>query len=94
MLIIDRDAFEKAKTDYLSYAEQMRELKTKLVEAISEIRAGWQSDAGDAFFKKFDEEWEKNFDDYINVIEHMSKNMEIAQNKYQTVFDEADRLGL
>ena len=94
MLYIDKEALEKAKNDYYSYAQQMRELRKSLVNAINEIRAGWRSDAGKAFFEKFDDEWDDNFLDYIEVLEHMSKNMEIAENKYQTVFDEADRLGL
>ena len=64
------------------------------ISAVDDIRSGWKSDAGDAFFKKFDDEWKKNFDDYINVINHMSSNMQIAKNKYQAVFDEADKLKL
>lgn len=94
MLYLDRDALETAKSEYSSYAQQMSDLKDKLVGAVDDIRDGWKSDAGDAFFTKFDDEWKKNFDDYINVINHMSSNMEIAQNKYQAVFDEADKLNL
>lgn len=94
MLYIDKEVLDRAKNDYYSYAEQMGELRNNLAGAINEIRAGWQSDAGKAFFEKFDNEWEKNLNYYIQVIEHMSKNMEIAENKYQTVFDEANKLGL
>lgn len=94
MLYLDKDALDKAKTNYSTYAQDMRNLKTNLEVAVDDIRDGWQSDAGDAFFKKFDDEWKKNFDDYINVINHMSSNMQIAKNKYQAVFDEADKLKL
>lgn len=94
MLYLDKDALDKAKTNYSTYAQDMKTLKTKLESAVDDIRSGWKSDAGDAFFKKFDDEWKKNFDDYINVINHMSCNMQIAKNKYQAVFDEADKLKL
>lgn len=94
MLYLDKDALDKAKTNYSTYAQDMTNLKTKLENAVNDIRNGWQSDAGDAFFTKFDDEWKKNFDDYINVINHMSSNMQIAKNKYQAVFDEADKLKL
>lgn len=94
MLYLDKDALDKAKTNYSTYAQDMTTLKTKLENAVDDIRNGWQSSAGDAFFKKFDDEWKKNFDDYINAINHMSSNMQIAKNKYQEVFDEADKLKL
>lgn len=94
MLYLDRDALDTAKTNYSTYSEDMKNLKKELEDAINDIRSGWKSDAGDAFFKKFDDEWEKNFTDYINVIEHMSSNMEIAKTNYQAVFDEADQLKL
>lgn len=45
-------------------------------------------------FEKFDNQWVKNFNDYIDVIGHMSDNMKISQNKYQTVFDEANKLSI
>lgn len=94
MLYLDKDALETAKTKYSSYAQDMSALKTKLETAVDDIRNGWKSDAGNAFFTKFDDEWKKNFDDYINVINHMSSNMQIAKNKYQAIFDEADKLNL
>ena len=68
MLYLDKDALDKAKTNYSTYAQDMKTLKTKLESAVDDIRSGWKSDAGDAFFKKFDDEWKKNFDDYINVM--------------------------
>lgn len=94
MLYLDKDALDTAKSNYSTYAQDMQSLKTNLESAVNEIRSGWITDAGDAFFKKFDDEWKKNFDDYINVIEHMSSNMQIAKDKYQAVFDEADNLNL
>ena len=94
MLYLDRDALSTAKSNYSSYATRMATLKTNLETAVTDLRAGWKTDAGDAFFKKYDDEWVKNLTDYINVINHMSSNMKIATDKYQEVFDEADKLNL
>ena len=94
MLYLDKDALNMAKTNYSTYADDMDILKSTLETAVEDIRKDWKSDAGDAFFTKFDDEWKKNFDDYINVINHMSSNMQIAQNKYQAIFDEAEKLKL
>jgi WXG100 family type VII secretion target len=72
MLYLDKDALDSAKNSYSTYASDMSALKTKLETAVDDIRNGWKSDAGDVFFTKFDDEWKKNFDDYINVINHKS----------------------
>ena len=93
-LIINEEAMETAKSGYDDCASRMRTLRDKLKTAVDDIREGWDSDAGKAFFKKFDEQWYKNFNDYIAVIEHMSENMTKSKNKYQPLFDEADNLNL
>ena len=94
VLKIDQDALETAKSNYTNYAQQMEELRNRLKSAVEDTRGGWKSDGGDEFFKKFDDEWYKNFNDYIAVIDHMASNMQIAKSKYQSVFDEANKLNL
>ena len=94
MLKINEESLKKAKTTYHDQAQRMRDLKTKLSTAVDGIKEGWNSKAGDEFFNKYDEEWEKNITDYIDVIQHMSDNMKIADNKYQTVFDTAEDIKL
>jgi WXG100 family type VII secretion target len=94
MLQVNEESLKKAKTSYNEQAQRMRELKVKLCTAVDGIKEGWDSKAGDEFFKKYDNEWVKNITDYIDVIQHMSDNMQIADNKYQTVFDTADNIKL
>jgi len=94
MLKINEESLKKAKTSYQEQAERMRNLKVKLSIAVDGIKEGWDSKAGDEFFKKYNNEWEKNITDYIDVIQHMSDNMKIADDKYQTVFDTAEGIKL
>lgn len=94
MLKVNEESLKKAKGTYQEQAQRMRALKAKLSTAVSGIKEGWDSKAGDAFFKKYDNEWEKNITDYSEVIQHMSDNMSIADNKYQTVFDTAEKIKL
>lgn len=94
MLKINEEAMETAKSGYNDCATRMRTLRDTLKQSVDEIRTGWNSEGGKAFFKKFDDQWYKNFNDYIDVIEHMSDNMTISKNKYQPLFDEADKLNL
>ena len=93
-LIISEEAMDTAKKGYDDCAARMKELRNRMSDAVDEIRGAWDSDAGKAFFEKFDDEWLSNFDDYINVIKHMSDNMTTAKNKYSPLFDEADNIKL
>ena len=91
---ISEEAMETAKSGYDSCAKRMKQLRGVLKTAVDEIRTCWDSDGGKAFFEKFDDEWDKNFNDYIAVIEHMSENMTKSKSKYQPLFDEADKINL
>ena len=93
-LKISEEAMDAAKSSYDDCVEKMKQLRKILKKAVEEIRSGWDSDGGKAFFKKFDDEWYKNFNDYIAVMEHMSENIQKAKNKYQPLFEEADKLEL
>lgn len=93
-LKISQEAMETAKTGYDGCATRMKSLRDTLKNSVDDIRSGWDSDGGKAFFAKFDDEWYKNFNDYIAVIEHMSENMTKSKSKYQPLFDEADKLNL
>ena len=94
LLKIDKEAMKTAKRGYDDCVQRMTELQNTLKTAVDEIRSGWKSDGGKAFFEKFDDQWYKNFSDYIAVIGHMSDNMDIANQKYQEIFDEADKISL
>jgi len=94
MFYIDSDALKKAKNDYMEYASQMKELKSKLEKAVDNLKTGWNTEAGKEFFKKYEDDWLNNLEDYIKVIEHMSDNMSIADNIYLTVFEEAKKVKL
>lgn len=92
MLKINTDSLKKSRATYQEQAQRMTDLKVKLAAVVDEIKAGWDTKAGDAFFEKYNTEWEKNITDYIEVIQHMSNNMQIADSKYQTVFDTAQKI--
>lgn len=91
-LIIDQEQLQTAQSKYSEYAQEMEELRKTLKTAVDSIRDSWKSEAGDVFFSKFDEDWEKNVKDYVNVLNHMADNMSKANTLYQEVFDAAEAL--
>ncbi len=93
-LRFDLDVMKSAEASYQDYAARMTDVKMNLRQAIDAVRSDWDTDAGDAFFKKFDTDWEKNVENYIAVIQHMSDNMRIANSNYTSVWEEAKALNL
>lgn len=93
-LKFDLDVMKNAEASYQDYATRMAAVKTNLRQAIDAVRSDWDTDAGAAFFAKFDDDWERNVEDYIAVIQHMSDNMRIANSNYSSVWEEAKALNL
>ena len=60
----------------------MNDLKDNMQNVVDSVKDAWKSEAGEAFFKKYDEEWLKGFTHYTEVLEHMVKNLDIATEKY------------
>lgn len=91
-LRINDELFRKAKNQYVLSANDMKSLKNEIENAVNEIRNSWKSEAGKEFFDFFEEDWCSNMEDYINVLNHMAENMEIANNKYREIFNKANDL--
>ena len=91
-LTIGPEAMESAKNEYDNYSQQMSALKTKLTNSVNALRTDWNSEGGEAFFDKFDNTWQTSFTQYIDVINHMSAQLESAKTQYQTVIDEVNKL--
>ncbi|WOO37830.1 WXG100 family type VII secretion target [Anaerocolumna sp. AGMB13020] len=94
MLKINEEMLNRTKLTYQEQAQRMIDLKAKLSVAVEDIKDGWDTQAGDAFFEKYGTEWEKNISTYIEVIQIMSRNMQIADSKYQSVYETAQRISL
>jgi WXG100 family type VII secretion target len=93
-LVVNDEIMKVTQEKYEELATAMEELKRDLTEAMNNIRAGWDSGAGDAFFAKYDDEWLRAVSDYTDVLRHMADNIKMAKNKYQEVFDCADGVKL
>lgn len=94
ILMIDQEALTTAKRGYALQAQQMRELRQKLIDSVALLEDSWDSDAGVQFVSKFNTDLKKNMKLYAEVVDHMAQNMDIAVNRYQEVFDEAEQLKL
>ena len=67
-------------------------IQAKMQAMVNEVRDAWKSEAGDAFFAKYDNEWLQGFVQYKEVLDHMADNLNIAEGKYSEITRQAEAL--
>ncbi len=90
----DTDKMQLTKARYYACTLRMEALKTSMQSMVDGIRTAWDSDAGRAFFDKYDNEWLVNFMQYKEVITHMADNLNIASGKYSEITQQANKLNI
>lgn len=94
LLKYDTEEINNAKNEYKRMADSMNNISSEMTKAIEGIRESWQSDAGNAFFEKYDQEFLKNFEQYREVLEHFAYNLGIAHGRYEEITAKANALSI
>lgn len=79
---------------YRECAASMADLQKKMQGMVDDVKDAWKTQAGDAFFDKFDNEWLKGFTQYRETLEHMANSLERASGQYALVTERANQLSL
>ena len=90
----DTEKMIEVKQVYADAVSKMTEIQKKMQKMVDSVKEGWDTDAGKAFFEKYDEEWLKGFNQYKEVLRHMSENLNTAQGKYTEVSNLAKKTKL
>lgn len=90
----DTEKMTEVKQTYVDAVSKMTEIQKKMQKMVDSVKDGWDSDAGTAFFEKYDEEWLKGFNQYKEVLTHMSENLNTAQGKYTQITNLAKKTKL
>ena len=90
----DTEIMESVKDVYKDCCEKMGNIKDKMQAMVVEVRSGWESEAGDAFFTKYNDVWLSGFTHYMEVLEHMAENLDSAIGRYSEITREANSLKL
>lgn len=91
-IILNDEAFNEASTQLETLAKNMSALKSDIETLLSELKAGWQTPAGEKYFAACGNTLIQPMNDQVNVINHVSSNLKTAKNSYQTVFDDYKQL--
>jgi uncharacterized protein YukE len=89
-LLLDKDAFDTASRILKTKCEDLRTLRGDIDKSFAQLKIDWDSDAGRAFFAKYETNLVENLKKYSTVFEYMSKNLMTASNKYDEVFGAAN----
>lgn len=89
-LMIDKDAFSTASTEFEKKCEELQTLRSNIEASFAQLKKDWDSEAGTQFFTRFENDLIKNLGYYSEVFEYISKNLATASQKYEEVFRDAD----
>ena len=81
----DTDIMRNTSQKYKECSEIMNEIKEGMQDMADSLRDSWKSEAGEAFFEKYDDEWLKSFVHYKEVLDHMAENLDYATGQYSSI---------
>lgn len=93
-LKVDFNDLQSSIKTYNRTKEDFETVLKNLSQSIDNLKStGWKSGASDAFFKTFDENWKKNMELHIRIVEHLLECLENANKEYTTVHENIKTLG-
>ena len=93
-LYVDMDALSRTVSVYDTELNNIEAAKKSVRSALGTLRSsGWNSSAGAAWFKLLDDEWLRNIDRQIRILERLRDNLsKIAKPEYERVYEEQQNL--
>lgn len=90
---VDTEAISNSIVKYQTEIDNINKIKENLNTCIQKLRdEGWNSKAGDKFMNSFDDNWSKNVDKYLLLIEHLKQNLSEAGMEFSKLESEAQKL--
>lgn len=94
-LKVSTDQMQIAIDNYTNLYEKINTLKENLQKVIEDLKdVYWQSEGGEAFFKKYNEDWVKNVDVYLKVLEFLKTELGTAKTEYDGLITKAEALSI
>ena len=94
VLKYNTEAMDSVVKSYRECADQMDQLYNQMQNLVDNLEGAWKTEAGNEFFKKFDEEWVEGFKQYKEVLRHMANSLEKAENQYSELTIQAEHLNI
>lgn len=88
----DSDVFSTASKAYGDAYAKLNKLKTNLDNGISDLRTDWDSEAGKAFFKSYDDDWKTILDQYLNLLAYLQSCIDEAKKEFDPLVTELESI--
>lgn len=90
---VDIDALSKASKEYEDQLGELNRIKKEISETLKTLKdEGWNSKAGEACMKKFDDNWAKELDKYINLVDFLKDILKQTKPELEKLVDKANSL--
>ena len=88
----DSESFNAAISKYNTAVSDYKKLSDSLKKAVDGMQGGWNTSAGEAFFKNFNDDFTPVLEKHIKFLEYLVQCLEYAAVKYDQVVDKAQNL--
>lgn len=91
-LKFDLSKIEEIRRKIQDTAVELTDFKTTLLQEVENLKRDWRTAAGRKFAEKFDTDWAKQVEQYVKIIEAVDRLLEVAENNYRNVEEEANKI--
>lgn len=92
-LKVNLDVLGQTINVYTTEIDNIKDAKKAVKKALDNLKAsGWDSSASKTWFSLLDDEWLKNINFQIRVLERLRDNLEIAKGEYTDIYNEQEGL--
>ena len=89
----DAEKFKTTIEAYEQAIEDFKKLQKDTKASIEELKnKGWDSKAGQEFFKNYADDWSPILDDYVDLLEYLKKCLVQGQGLFDPLITEAESL--
>ena len=91
-IVLDKEAFDKARSDFENLADRVNSLHKDITAALAELAEGFQTRAGDRFMAACRENLLKQMEKQAQVVKHLADTLNSVNSSYASVFSEYEQL--
>lgn len=90
---IDTDAISKAISEYDQQLKDLNEIKKNIQDILKALKNdGWNSKAGEACMKKFDDKWANEIDKYTKLLDFLEGVLNGTKPEFENLINESNKL--
>ncbi|MBQ2943226.1 MAG: WXG100 family type VII secretion target [Ruminococcus sp.] len=91
-LKFDVEEISSMRTKLQDTATELKDLKVRLLQELETLKSKWKTPAADTFTKGVDNDWAKQVDKYVTIVEAVDELLAVAEKEYREVEEKANSI--